>query len=451
VVFVLTDRGGADAYDEALGILRGALAFGIEPSLVGITALTRRLGDPQLRYPCVQIAGTNGKSSTARFAAALLHAHGYKVGLYTSPQLTRYPECIEINGHVIADEVFTQAVKTAHEASQQTSEEYFATEFELLTAAAFVIFAQAQVDFAVIEAGMGGQWDATNIVDSVVSVITGVSLEHMDFLGSTLEQIAQNKAGIIKPDSVVILGEGTQPVARFFTERAQALGAQVHFAHAEVAHTKIARTKSGSSQNIAFYGRYENYEGILFALPAFQVQNVACAIMAAEAALGRALDRRLLQDALNTVRLPGRFEVIGKQPIILIDAAHNAQAAQVLADELIGHFGDLATAGILNGPWTLVAGILKGKDVDGILRALLPLFDRVIITQSASARSIPYAELAQTARTITSATVEERPSLEQALERARALGHNTVITGSITVAGEARYLLGEQDVWLADH
>jgi dihydrofolate synthase/folylpolyglutamate synthase len=306
-----------------------------------------------------------------------------------------------------------------------------------------MIFAQAHVDFAVIEVGMGGQWDATNIVDSSVSVITGISLEHVDFLGSTLEQIAQNKAGVIKPNSVVILGEGTQPVTQFFTERAQEIGTRVHFASTCVVYD--------SFQNITFHGIYKNYKNICSALPVFQVQNVACAIMAVEAVLNCALDRHLLQRALNTVCLPGRFEVIHKQPIVLIDAAHNVQAAHVLADELARHFGNPTTAGILNGPWTLVVGILKGKDVEGILRVLLPLFDRVIVTQSASVRSIPHVELAQAARTMTSVAVEERSSLEQALERARVLGHNTVITGSITIAGDARYLLEEQDVWLANH
>jgi dihydrofolate synthase/folylpolyglutamate synthase len=432
-----------DSYAEALRILRNALAFGIEPSLEGITALTRRLGNPQLRYPCIQIAGTNGKSSTARFTAAILRAEGKKVGLYTSPELTRYPECIEIDGRILSDDAFARVVKVVHEAAQHVRKKRPVTEFELLTAAAFVAFAQERVDLAVIEAGMGGQWDATNVVDSVVSVITGVGFEHVDLLGPTLEQIACNKAGVIKPNSVTILGEGTLPMLQIFVARAQEVGTQVHF----------ARVKIDPSGSIAFGGIYGTSKNICFTMPTFQAQNAVCAVLAAEAMLKRDLAQDLLQETLNATILPGRFEVVSRQPVILIDAAHNTQSACVLADEVINHFGfsSFSMTKPLEGSWALMIGILKGKDVEGILEALLPLFDWVIVTQSTSVRSIPCNELAQTVRTMTDMTVEECPSLEQALERVYALGYNTVITGSITVAGEARHLLGEQNAWLVDY
>ncbi|MDR1082772.1 MAG: hypothetical protein LBL27_02755, partial [Coriobacteriales bacterium] len=214
-------------YDEALGILRDALAFGIEPSLAGITALMRELGEPQLRYPCIQIAGTNGKSSTARFTAAFLHACGRKVGLYTSPELVEYPERMELDGEVVSRACFADAVLAAHEASQRaiaSGEIEVITEFELLTAAALWLFAEERVTFAVLEVGLGGRWDATSVVNPKVAVVTGIDLDHTAILGDSLEQIAAEKAAIIKPGSIPVLGPGTTATREVFLARCQEVG-----------------------------------------------------------------------------------------------------------------------------------------------------------------------------------------------------------------------------------
>ena len=193
------------SYTEAVSVLTHALKFGINPSLDPIKNMCAAMGDPHKRYKCVQVAGTNGKSSTTRITAALLHAAGYKVGLYTSPHLVKYPERIEINGEVVDDRLFARAISAAVDAAEAI--EYEATEFELLTAAAFWLFAEEEVDWAVLECGLGGRWDATSIVSPQVAVITGIGLEHTDVLGDTVEKIAAEKGAIIKEGSTAVLAQ----------------------------------------------------------------------------------------------------------------------------------------------------------------------------------------------------------------------------------------------------
>lgn len=520
-----TIRDSTPTYQGALNILSSALTFGIEPSLEGVRALTAIMGDPQRSFVSLQVAGTNGKSSTARLLAAFLRTHGFKVGLYTSPELICYPERFEIDGSVISDERFAEAIYTARRAADDAEQEGIITtitEFELLTAAALWLFAQQGVDFAVLEVGLGGRWDATSVVDPAVATITGVDFDHTAILGSTLEEIASEKAAIIKPACAPILGPGTQNVLPVFLDRAEACQTHARLVRAvgegvasasdqeggtDAEYTaavapqletrfEVLSTSTPTTVRLTIYGTHGVYEDLHLVAPHYQAQNIATALAAAEAALGHALESAAIQRALDMLVIPGRFEILTEEPLLLIDAAHNPQSTRYLAAALVQRFGVACTdsggqvsSGKLEGKPVLLLGILRGKDVSGIVEALAPLFDRVVVTQSPSPRSIPADELAGIVRSMQGVQGEDvagvgvqdedvqdedvqdegvagesrrceamrtdekdrsfshidvMPSFSEALRALRSDGEGIVATGSITLAGAVKQL------WLED-
>lgn len=401
-------------YDDAVATLEGALKFGMNPSLEPIRAMCAAMGNPQKRYRCVQVAGTNGKSSTTRMIAALLHAQGLRVGLYVSPHLVKYPERIEIDGRVVSDESFARGIEAALDAAARAHVE--ATEFELLTAAALWLFAQEGADWAVLECGLGGRWDATSVVDPQVAVITGVALEHTAILGDTVEKIAAEKAPIIKPGCKAVFAHDLA-AREVFEQQAQQVCAPYENANLEA---------------------ITPFEGELASLPAYQRSNLATALAAVTAALGHAPSPENVRMALSGLIIPGRFEILRHDPLVIVDAAHNPQSAHVLAGELQRLFE--CARGFDSPPRpALLLGVLDDKDARGIIRELCPLFSRIVVTASSSPRSIPAVELA--------ALVEEecgmRPEIATSISEARELlRHEPVIaTGSITVAGEVK------DIW----
>lgn len=393
-------------YDDAVATLEDALKFGMDPSLEPIRAMCAAMGDPQKRYRCVQVAGTNGKSSTTRMIAALLHAQGLRVGLYVSPHLIKYPERIEIDGRVVSDEDFARGIEVALDAAARAGVQ--ATEFELLTAAALRLFAREDVDWAVLECGLGGRWDATSIVDPQVAVITGVALEHTAILGDTIEKIAGEKAAIIKPGSHAIFAHDLAAQG-VFERQAQDVGAPYSYA-------KLDATRA--------------FDDELVYMPVYQRSNLATALASVTVALGHAPSPESVSIALGGLVIPGRFEILRHDPLVIVDAAHNPQSAHVLAGELRRLFdGDAAIP-------TLLLGVLDDKDARGIIRELCPLFDRIVVTASSSTRAVPATELA-------SLVAEEtgvRPEATHDVRAAQELlsGEPIVATGSITVAGEVK-------------
>lgn len=393
-------------YDDAVATLEDALKFGMDPSLEPIRAMCAAMGDPQKRYRCVQVAGTNGKSSTTRMIAALLHAQGLRVGLYVSPHLIKYPERIEIDGRVVSDEDFARGIEVALDAAARAGVQ--ATEFELLTAAALWLFAREDVDWAVLECGLGGRWDATSIVDPQVAVTTGVALEHTAILGDTIEKIAGEKAAIIKPGSHAIFAHDLAAQG-VFERQAQDVGAPYSYA-------KLDATRA--------------FDDELAYMPVYQRSNLATALAAVTVALGHAPSPESVSIALGGLVIPGRFEILRHDPLVIVDAAHNPQSAHVLAGELRRLFdGDAAIP-------TLLLGVLDDKDARGIIRELCPLFDRIVVTASSSTRAVPATELA-------SLVAEEtgvRPEATHDVRAAQELlsGEPIVATGSITVAGEVK-------------
>ena len=426
-------------YDQAVAALEGALKFGIDPSLEPMRAMCTAMGNPQERYRCIQVAGTNGKSSTTRMVAALMHAQGLHVGLYVSPHLVKYPERIEVDGHVVSDDDFARAIGAALDAADRADVQ--ATEFELLTAAALWHFAQKDVDWAILECGLGGRWDATSVVTPQVAVITGVALDHTAILGDTIEEIAVEKAAIIKEGGRAVFAHDLA-AREVFEQRAQHVGAPFEFASLDVTGP---------------------YEDELLRLPAYQRANLATALTAVTSALGHTPSPQSVRSALDGLVIPGRFEILRRDPLVIIDAAHNPQSAHALAEEIVGRFGrdegtprdkgTLLTSrepqrdvrsvplsrGVPSSRPTLLLGILGDKDARGIIRELCPLFSRVVVTASTSPRAIPAPELA----TLVEEECGVRSEVTANVHEARALlGNEPVIaTGSITVAGEVR------DIW----
>jgi len=457
-----------ETYQDALALLQSLTVFGIEPSLEGVTELMHWLGDPQQKYSCIQIAGTNGKTSTARFTAAFLHSQGMKVGLYTSPELVEYRERMEINGEVVSEQCFAAAILTAWEATSRAVDAgviWGVTEFELVTAAALWLFAREQVDFAVLEVGLGGRWDATSVVSPKVAVITGIGLDHMAILGDTIEKIAAEKAAIIKAGCIPILGPGTADTREVFRARCDEVGVAPIIVedtnHCEGLRIDLLRFPSYQKPNIAcaltatssvIQGpslplRVNSMKNLssdsldMGAIPNSSVIQSPSLPLRADSTKDlptNSLDMNAIQKALDTLIIPGRFELLREQPPLLIDASHNPQSAQVLADALRESYGTDEATGYLRGFDTLLLGVLADKDAKGIIDALAPLFKKLAVTQSSSQRAIPVEELASRVRQITGRNPEVFLSVGLALEALSNRDAAVVATGSITVAGEAK-------------
>ncbi|NTW29483.1 MAG: bifunctional folylpolyglutamate synthase/dihydrofolate synthase [Coriobacteriia bacterium] len=448
-------------YDEVQAALKGAAIFGVNPSLEGVTELVDELGRPQDSFASVQITGTNGKTSTSRITAALLRAEGFRVGLYTSPELQRNPDRIEIDGAVVSDADFALAIEAAVRAAERLRGEGVIgtaagfTQFELLTAGALWLFRERSVDFAVLEVGMGGRWDATSVASPSVAVITGVGLDHTAILGDTLEAIAAEKAAIIRPASSPVLGPGVVGLDAIFLERAESVDTHARAVRAVGEPTPVSETltvryrlaarpdRPGGSVVVDVTGVHGAYGALALRGASYQAANIAVAVGAAEAALGRALSADRAREALGRLAIPGRFELVRENPPIVVDGSHNPQAASVLADAVREAFPDARPAVLL--------GILADKDAEGIVRALAPVASRIVVTQSRSPRAMSADALAELVERVTGEAPEGVfSSVAQALAALISLTpEGLLVTGSITTAGEARGLLLDDSTTLS--
>jgi len=444
----------AMTFDEALAALKRATVFGINPSLEGVTELADALGRPQDTFAAVQITGTNGKTSTARMAAALLGGEGRLVGLFTSPELERYTERIEIAGRVASDGDFTAAIAAVVSAAELLRGEGAVgtaagfTEFELLTAAALWLFRERGVEIAVLEVGLGGRWDATSVVSPSVAVITGVGLDHTAILGETVDEIARDKAAIIKPASAPVLGPGTDGLDSIFLARAEEVGGHARAVREGLDFSPVAEdltvrfrvverpSTPGGITVLDVDGVHARYEALAIAAPSYQAANVATAIATAEAALGRALDGGRARAALAKLAIPGRFELVRSAPAVIVDGSHNPQAAAVLADAIREAFPDP------NARPTVLLGVLADKDAIGIVAAIAPVAAAIAVVAPHSLRALPAGDLAAAVADVTGTTPAAFDSVAQALEALLATAlTGLVVTGSLTTAGQARGLL----------
>jgi dihydrofolate synthase/folylpolyglutamate synthase len=443
----LMEREAREVYEELLErVGEGAP----RPRLEATRRAAELLGDPQRAYPVIHITGTNGKTSTSRMIESILRAHGLRTGMLTSPHLERVNERIMIDGEPISNAAFVSNWRDIRpflditDAELEFQDDQPLSFFEALTLLAFAAFADAPVDVVVLEVGMGGEWDSTNVADGQVAVFTPIALDHMARLGNTVAEIARTKSGIIKPAAAVVSAVQS-PEALAELERAAEL-TESTLAVAGSAFELVSDTVAVGGQVITVKGLAATYSDLF--LPLFgdyQAGNAALAIAAVESFIGggtQPLNQDVLAEGLATVTSPGRLQVVGTEPTIVVDAAHNPHGAAALAVALTEYFTfDHVTA---------VLGILGDKDAAGILRELDGVIDEFIITQSASERAVDAADLGDIATSIVGADrVTVEPSLEAALELARERASATekgaaLITGSITLVGDAIVYSREQ-------
>lgn len=392
------------------------------------------LGDPQEAYPVVHLTGTNGKGSTARMASALLVAHGLSVGTYTSPHLEHVTERIGWNLHPIAPEAFAEVVGQLAAMEPLLLEELQgdpASYFELLTAAAFSYFAQVAVDVAVVEVGMLGRFDATNVAEAQVAVVTNVGQDHTDGSGDWRRHIAEEKAGIITRDRPVVLGEVDAVLRSIF----EAEGGDPLWVRGEDFDCEFDRLALGGHV-VDLRTPHGNYEEVVLPLHgSHQVENAACAVAAVEALFGRALDGAVVREAFAALTLPGRFEVLHRGPLLVLDGAHNPDGAQAAADTLADEFD-------VTGRRRWVLGMLAGRDLDEMLDAfgVLP-GDQVVACTPDSPRAVPASDLAKAAeRRLVDA--EAVPDVAEALAVAWTDAAGTLNTGDLVMVTGSIYTVG---------
>jgi dihydrofolate synthase/folylpolyglutamate synthase len=418
---------------ESIGVPVGVSRRAAHPTLDRMLALTELLGSPQLEYPVIHVTGTNGKTSVARIATALLVAHGLSVGASTSPNLERVNERITWDGEEIDDEALANLISLIADVEPHlpAAPSYF----EILTAAAFRFFADVAVEAAVAEVGLGGRWDATNVADGRVAVVTNVSIDHVEYLGSTRAEIAAEKAGIVKPGSSLVLGEPDPALHAVFEERGPA-------------ETFVRDHDYGIEQNaLAHGGRLftaytpnARYDDVFLSLHgAHQVDNAITALTAVECFLGRPIDAGVVTEVMGRVRSPGRLEVMGHQPLILLDGAHNVAGAHTLVAALSEEFP--------SAPRTLVVGLLREKDPSEMLEAIRATeAARLVCCRPPSPRARPPEELADAAAElgIERDRIEVVDGVADALDRALEVtgaDGQIVVTGSLYVVGAARAAL----------
>lgn len=413
----------------------------IAPTLERISALVDMLGSPQLTYPTIHIGGTNGKTTTSRMIDSLLFEMGLRTGRFTSPHLESYLERICINGQPIdaKELIFSFNDISPYLDLMDTKFDNPISFFEAITALAFAAFAEHPIDVGVIEVGMGGQWDATNVVDADVSVIMPIGLDHMEYLGNTIAEIASTKAGIIKEQGFVVLAQQEPEAAVELLRRAAEVGADV--AREGLEYSIDSRAIAVGGQLISITGLRGHYDDIFLPLHGkHQASNAAAALIAVEAFFGEQdLDIDAVRAGFANVTSPGRCEIIHRDPTIILDAAHNPHGAKAIAETIQSEFTFDDVTGIV--------ALMADKDARGILQVLEPIMNQIIVTTNSAARSMSVGDLEALATQVFGADrVLAQPTLSDAIDRAikdsvRPLSDETLailITGSVVTVGEAR-------------
>ncbi|MGY1661001.1 bifunctional folylpolyglutamate synthase/dihydrofolate synthase [Geodermatophilus sp. SYSU D00705] len=423
----------------------------LQPSLGRISALVDLLGSPHRAYPAIQVAGTNGKTTTARMVDELLRGFGLRVGRFTSPHLQSVRERIVLDGEPVSAERFVETFDDIAPYVQMvdTAGEHPMSFFEVMVGMAYATFADAPVDVAVIEVGMGGTWDATNVVDARVAVVTPVALDHAEYLGPDVPTIAGEKAGIIKPDSIAVLARQQPGALDTLVRRAVEVEAVV--AREGTEFGVLERKVAVGGQQLRLQGLGGEYDEVFIPLfGAHQAQNAATALAAVEAFLGAGattgtVDLDTVRAAFAAVRSPGRLERVRTSPTVLVDAAHNPAGMAATVEAIRESFDFTRLVGVV--------GAVHGKDVAGMLAALEEICAELVVTQNSSPRAMPADELGALAVDVFGADrVSVSPRLPEALTEAIELaeagpddalgGSGVLVTGSVVTAGEARTLMG---------
>ena len=416
----------------------------IAPTLERIAALTDILGSPQLTYPTIHVGGTNGKTSTSRMIDSLLFEMGLRTGRFTSPHLESYLERISINGQPInaAELIFSYNDISPYLDLMDSKFENPISFFEAITALAFAAFAEHPIDVGVIEVGMGGEWDATNVVQAGVSVITPIGFDHMEYLGNTLTEIAKTKSGILKTGGFGVLAQQEPEAAIELLRKAAEVGIEV--AREGVEYSLASRAVAVGGQLISISGLNESFEDIFLPLHGkHQAANAATALVAVEAFFGdTALDHDAVRAGFAAATSPGRCEVVHRDPTILLDAAHNPHGAKALAETIESEFTFDEVIGVVAS--------FGDKDVRGILLALEPIMNEIIVTSNSSPRAMKLSDLEKLAIEIfgkdrVTAIESLAAAIDQAIKDAkRPLSDDSVgvlITGSVITVGESRAII----------
>jgi len=472
------DQVDGDAVFAALLTRMGEAAP--QPRLDPTCRALELLGGPHRRFPFIHVTGTNGKTSTTRMAAELLRRTGRRVGTFTSPHLTRFAERIAVDGLPASDEALATAWRRVQRALDQTDDELRAagepalTFFEALTILMFEVFAEADIDAAVIEVGMGGEWDSTNVADGRVAVITPISLDHTRQLGSSVAEIARTKSGIVKPGSTVVVARQTDSALAEISSRARSVSATIQRAGQDFGGTSLARTRVGQLISVRRLDGSVLPDVTLSLHGDHQADNAALAVAAVDAflaaepaaeraperaglrtsagapdaarALASSMDGTAVTAALGAATSPGRLQIIGRDPLVIVDAAHNPAGALSLAAAL-RDWPDVDAVAV-------VLGVLEDKDADGIIGALRDVAAGFYVTQSDSPRAIEHRRLASLVREAAPgypvrAFRDPEAALESAMRWSNARDRTAVvITGSITLIGDA--VLRSQEPGISD-
>ena len=421
----------------------------IRPRLEPTKRAVELLGDPQRSYRVIHITGTNGKTSTTRFIERILREHGLRTGRFTSPHLLKFTERMAIDGEPVSDEVLYGVYVDIEPILELVDQELAAqseaplTFFEALSVLGFAVFADAPVDVLVLEVGMGGAWDSTNVADGDVAVFTPVGLDHMDRLGNTISEIAETKSGIIKQGALVVSSEqdseALQVLKRVSSEKAEGLyllGSDFFVESQEATSTGQRVSISGLA------AKYGPYEAPVFGI--HQSANLAVAIAAVEAFLGGGqvpIADDVLRSAVADLSSPGRLQLVRTEPALLLDGAHNPAGAKTLAVSLKSEFSEKPLVGLV--------AVLSDKDVAGVLMELEGCFERIVVTESSSNRSLVLSELETIANEQSGTRVEAVAGVAKALERARTIAKEidgmVVVTGSISLVGDVMQILQEEN------
>jgi dihydrofolate synthase/folylpolyglutamate synthase len=418
---------------ESTGLPPGADRRATAPTLERIEALVGLLGSPQQSYPEIHLTGTNGKTSVARMTSALLEACGLSVGTYTSPHLEEMNERLVWNGEPVDDPTLAQLLSRIADVEAHLPDR--PSYFEILTAAALTWFSDVAVDVAVVEVGVGGTWDATNVVDGRVAVVTNVSVDHVEYLGPTREQIATDKAGIVKPGATLVLGETDPALVPLFLDRD---------AGAVVARDDdfgvTGNRPAHAGRVVDLFTPAGRYDEVYLPLHgAHQADNAAAALTAAECFLERPLSEDVVSDAFRGVRSPGRLEVLGHQPLALLDGAHNVAGAHALRAALADEFPD--------SPRTLVVGLLREKEPHEMLEALdAKHAAHLLCCRPPSPRALDPAAVAAAGADlgVDPARIGTFDTVDDAVAHARSITDDDaqiVVTGSLYTVGAARHAL----------
>ncbi|SHM63554.1 dihydrofolate synthase / folylpolyglutamate synthase [Caldanaerovirga acetigignens] len=430
------------SYKEALEYIHGLTKFGIRLGLDRIKKLLEILGNPQEGIKILHVAGTNGKGSTCAMIDSILRAAGYRVGLYISPYLEVFNERIKVDGRNIPDDDIARLTEKVKNAVEEMEKKGWSvpTEFEVVTALGFLYFKEQKVDFLVLEVGMGGRFDATNVITPLVSVITPISYDHQQYLGSTLTEIAREKCGIIKPGRATVTAPQDEEAMKVIEETCSKLNSSLVKVEKEASYRLINWGVEG--QTFDLKTSKHNYQQLKIRLLGdHQLDNAATAVVAVEALQRYGIDipSEAVRKGLEKARWPGRLEILKENPYVLIDGAHNIAGIRVLKEALLKYFPEKRII--------LVIGILSDKDYVDMLSEITPIADSIITTRPDSPRALSAAELAESIRKLTfgkTPEVYESDDIEKAVKAALDMASSedlVVFAGSLYLIGKVRSIL----------